>query len=333
MIVVRAPYRIPLGGGGTDLPSYYSRYGGFLVTAAINKYIYVTINKRFESNIRVSHHMDIEIKNTKEELEHPVIKAAMQLLHFDDNIELVSVADIPPSTGMGSSASFTIGLLAALHAYRGDKISARDIAEEACEIEINILGRTGGKQDQYAGAFGGINIMEIATCGKVSMNPLKMPPGALSVLEDNLLLFFTGIMRQASDVLKAQSLATEQDNRSTVEALHSIKEIGKESRKALEQGNLRRFGELLDAHWKTKRRLSNQITTDRLDKLYNTAVQNGALGGKLMGAGGGGFFMFYCEGDARERVKKALIAEGLKPFQFNIDHEGLKVLYSSNHVL
>ncbi len=330
MIATRTPYRIPLGGGGTDLPSYYSRYGGFLITAAINKYIYIFIDHRFEKNIRVSHHIAIEIKDRVDQLEHPVIRNALAMLDVNDGIEIVSLADIPPNTGMGSSGSFSVGLLAALHRYKGDYISKQELAEEACRLEIDILGRVGGKQDQYAGAFGGIIALDINVNGKVEVSSVKIPPDAYKELEKNILLFYTGIRRDASEVLKVQNQATEQHDQSTIESLHTIKDIGKESKKALEKGDLRRFGELLDVHWKTKRSLSKGITSDHIDRLYDIAINNGALGGKIMGAGGGGFFMFYSEGEHREKLKRALATEGLQHFPFKIDIEGTSVLLKSN---
>lgn len=330
MIATRTPYRIPLGGGGTDLPSYYSKYGGFLVTAAINKYIYIFVDRRFEKNFRISHHLAIEIKEKTDQLEHPVIRNALALLNITDGIEIVSLADIPPNTGMGSSGSFSVGLLGALHRYKADYISRQELAEEACKLEIDILGRVGGKQDQYAGAFGGIIALEIDRKGKVDVSSVKMPSDAYNELENNILLFYTGIRRDSSDVLKIQSQATEQDDQRTIESLHKIKEIGKESKIALEKGDLRRFAELLDIHWKTKRQVSIQVTTDRIDYLYDIAIRNGALGGKIMGAGGGGFFMFYGEGRSKDQLKKAMEAEGLQYFPFKIDIEGTTILFKSN---
>jgi D-glycero-alpha-D-manno-heptose-7-phosphate kinase len=330
MIVTRTPYRIPLGGGGTDLPSYYSKYEGFLITAAINKYIYVTLNKRFEGNFRVSHHIAIEIQDNADEIQHPVIREAIKLLNINDGIEIVSVADIPPNTGMGSSGTFGVGLLHALHNYARNPISTQELAEHAYKIEVEILNRVSGKQDQYAAAFGGIICLNIDKDGEVEVSPVTVSEDILKELESNLLLFYTGVKRDAPQVQAKQNEATRSDERQVIEALHTIKEIGRESKKAIERGRLRYFGELLDIHWRTKKRLSDEITSKRIDRLHEIAMKSGAVGGKIMGAGGGGFFMFYSEGDARNHLREAMAREGLQEFPFRIDFEGSKVLINDS---
>jgi D-glycero-alpha-D-manno-heptose-7-phosphate kinase len=329
MLVVRTPYRIPLGGGGTDLPSYYSKYGGFLITAAISKYIYVMIGKRFEDNIRVSHYKAIEIKDQIDEIEHPVIRESLRLLNVNDSIEIVSIADIPPNTGLGSSGSFTVGLLTALHAYKNNHVSPQEIAEEACKIEIGILKRAGGKQDQYIAAFGGIICLSIGKNGNVEVTRPAISKDTIADFESHILYFYSGVKRDAPEVQRSQDDATKRDEVQVIEALHQIKEIGKESKLALEKGDICRFGRLLDQHWQVKKQLSSEITTTYIDKIYNMAIENGALGGKIMGAGGGGFFMFCCEDEARERVCQALQAEGLQEFEFKMNSTGSTIIANS----
>lgn len=329
MLVVRTPLRIPLGGGGTDLPSYYSKYGGFLITAAINKYIYVMIGKRFENNIRVSHYKAIEIKDRADEIEHPVIRESLKLLNINDGVEIVSIADIPPYTGLGSSGSFTVGLLTGLHAYKNDHVSPKEIAEEACKIEIEILKRTGGKQDQYIAAFGGIICLNIDKNGDVEVTRPPISKDTIADFESHILYFYSGVKRDAPEVQKSQDNATKRGEVQVVEALHQIKKIGKESKLALEEGDIRRFGRLLNQHWQVKKQLSGEITTPYIDKIYQIAMDNGALGGKIMGAGGGGFFMFCCEKEARERLSQALQAEGLQQFEFKINSTGSTIMANS----
>lgn len=324
MIITRTPFRIPLGGGGTDLPSYYSKYGGALISAAIKKYVYITVNKRFDDSIRVSY-SETEIANHADEIRHPLVREALRLTGVDRGVEVVSIADLPGNTGMGSSGSFCVGLLNALHAYKRARVSAEQLAEEAFHIEHDILGEPVGKQDQYLAAFGRITALDIDCSGRTNVESYWLADGAVDQLESNLLLFYTGIRRKASEMLAGQDSASEQNDKQVIESLHSIKEIGFEIREALKQGNVRRFGELLDVHWQTKKRLSDRITRPDVDRWYEIAMMNGALGGKLMGAGGGGFFMFYCD-NGKDALRNALTAEGLREMRFRIDGEGSKVL-------
>jgi len=329
MLVSRTPYRIPLGGGGTDLPSYYSKYGGFLVAASINKYIYVMLNNRFEGDIRVSHHLAIEIKNKVQEIEHPVIREALRMLVVENGVEIVSLADIPPSTGLGSSGSFTVGLLKTLNAYKGNHVTPKDIAEQACKIEMDILKRPGGKQDQYVAAFGGIICLNLDKDGNIELTRPAISKDTIADFESHVLYFYSGIKRDAPEVQKSQDNATKRDEVQVIEALHQIKEIGKESKLALEKGDIYSFGRLLDQHWQVKKQLSSGITTTYIDKIYRMAMENGALGGKIMGAGGGGFFMFCCEKESKERVRKALNAEGLTEHEFKIEFGGATIISNS----
>jgi len=324
MIVTRTPVRIPLGGGGTDLPSYYTQYGGSLISAAIDKYIYVTVNKRFEDSIRVSYSVT-EIAEKAEKIKHPIVREALKLLGIDSGVEITSVADVPSNTGLGTSSSFTVGLLHALHTYKREKVSASELAEEACFLEIQLLKEPIGKQDQYAAAYGGVLFLEIDRLGNVKVEPLHLSEDAKDQLESNTLLFYTGIRRSAGKILSTQSRAASVKRQKTLESLHKIKKIGEETRLAFEEENLDRFGELLDVHWQTKKQLSNKITSIQVDRWYQLARKNGASGGKLMGAGGGGFFMFYCS-NGKNGFRKTMQKEGLREMPFRLDFEGSKVL-------
>jgi len=324
MIVTRTPVRIPLGGGGTDLPSYYTQYGGFLISAAIDKYIYIAVNKRFEKSIRVSY-SSTEIADSVDDIKHPIVREALKHLKIDSGIEITSIADVPSNTGLGSSSSFTVGLLNALHTYKNEKVNAKDLAEEACYIEIELLKEPIGKQDQYAAAFGGIICLEIDRLGSVKTIPLKLSEDSLDQLESDTLLFYTGIKRSASEVLGSQNKNASLNQEKVVQGMHQIKKIGLEIKEAFEKEDLETFGKLLDQHWQTKKTLSEKMTQDRIDQWYEIAKKNGALGGKLMGAGGGGFFMFFCNNGKNGFRKKMEQAE-LKEMRFRLDFEGSKVL-------
>jgi D-glycero-alpha-D-manno-heptose-7-phosphate kinase len=325
MIVTRTPARIPLAGGGTDIRAYASRYGGFVVSAAINKYVYITINPRFEDNIRVSY-SKTEIARNVDEIEHPIVREALRLAGLVGGLEIVSVADIPANTGLGSSGAFTVGLLNALHTFKREKVSAETLAEEASSILMDVLHEPIGVHDQYLAALGGITCLAIDQSGQVQASALAVCDGIAKELEGNLLLFYTGVKRSASEVLAQESQAISHGHDGVTAALHTVKEIGWQIKEALETGNLRRFGELLDDHWQSKKRLSPRVSSDRLDRWYELAKGNGALGGKIMGAGGGGFFMFYCDNQNRARLRGAMAAEGLREMRFAIDFEGSKVL-------
>jgi len=324
MIVTRTPVRIPLGGGGTDLPAYYTQYGGFLISASIDKYIYITLNKRFEKSIRVSY-SQTEIVDSVEEIKHPIVREALKLLKIDSGIEITSIADIPSNTGLGTSSSFTVGLLNALHTYKNEKVSTKDLAEEACYIEIELLKEPIGKQDQYLAAFGGIVCLDIDRLGCVQVIPLKLSEDVLDQLESNTLLFYTGIKRSASEVLDSQSKNASLNNDQVIQGMHQIKKIGLEIKDVFEKEDLERFGNLLDLHWQTKKTLSNKISQEKIDQWYEIAKKSVAAGGKLMGAGGGGFFMFNCP-NGKNGFRKIMDQEGLREMRFRIDFEGSKVL-------
>lgn len=324
MIISRAPVRISLGGGGTDLASYYAKHEGLLIAGAINKYIYLSVNKRFDESIRLSY-SKTEIVPSADQIEHRIFREAFRLLKINDGIEAVSIADVPANCGLGSSSVFTVSLLNALHHYKRDYITLEDLAEEACKLEIDILGDPIGKQDQYMAAFGGLTCLTFQKNGKVLVEPLHLPPQTINQLESNIMLFYTRRERSASEILSLQKENLKKDHSATLEALHHIKEIGLRTKVIFEKGNLDEFGKLLHEHWQTKKKLSNKITDPLIDECYDLALQNGALGGKIIGAGGGGFFLFYCPSN-HQQLTKVLQAKGLKPMPFRFEFEGAKII-------
>lgn len=325
MIITRTPFRVSLGGGGTDLPSYYQRYGGFVVGAALNRYVYVMLNRRFEDNLRVSY-SQTEIVDGADDVDHPIVREALKLTAIDRNLEIVSVADLPANSGLGSSCSFTVGLLNALHALKRQQLSFEELAEEACHIEIERLREPIGKQDQYIAAAGGVTCLEIDREGGVRVSSLPLPDEIVQELETNTMIFYTGVQRRASEVLLSQSRATDEEDPRVTQALHMIKDIGHEIKAALVCGDLDRFGWLMDQHWQAKKGLSASVTSSDIDAWYETGKAHGALGGKVMGAGGGGFLIFYCPNGTKGRLRAAMTAHGLKEMRLGIDHEGSKVV-------
>jgi D-glycero-alpha-D-manno-heptose-7-phosphate kinase len=314
-----------LGGGGTDLASYYSKYGGFLIAAAIDRYVFVSANRRFYDSIRLSY-SQTEIVNITDEIKHRIFKVALKMLGIEKGIELVSIADVPANCGLGTSSSFTISLLNALHAYKKDFVTQQQLAEEACHIEINILMEPIGKQDQYMSAFGGIKCLTFEKDGQVIVEPLHISDESLDQLMGNIMLFHTGIERSASDLLVEQDDRSKSDDSAMIESLHQIKEIGLETRRILENGNIDEFGDLLNVHWESKKKRSNKMTDPFIDECYETARHNGAMGGKIIGAGGGGFFMFYCNNGIKPRLHQTMSKMGLKSANFHLDNDGAKIL-------
>ncbi len=325
MIISRAPVRITLGGGGTDLESYYSKHGGFLIGAAIDKYVFISANRRFYDSIRLSY-SQTEIVNSVDEIKHHIFREAMRFLGVDGGMELVSIADVPANCGLGTSSSFTVSLLNALHAYKRDFVTQKQLADEACYIEIDVLGQPIGKQDQHIAAFGGITCLTFEKSGEVIVEPLRISDEALDQLISSMLLFHTGIERSASEILAEQDKKSKEDDPEVTDNLHRIKEIGLETRAALERGDVDEFGELLNVHWQTKKKRSRKMTDPFIDECYEVACKNGALGGKIIGAGGGGFFMFYCNNGVKPRLYQAMNRIGLKPVNFHLDFEGAKIL-------
>ena len=326
MIIARSPLRISLGGGGTDLPSYYEEYGGSLIAAAINKYVYVTVNHPFQGEI-ILKYSKIEHCMLVEEISHPIIREVLKLLDLrSPKIEISTIADIPAGTGLGSSGSFTTALLKAMFTHLRKTIHSQEIAELACQIEIEFLKESIGKQDQYIAAFGGISAFTFNPDGSVLVEPLALDPQTIFDLEDNLLLFYTGISRSASRILLDQNERSISNDRVMLDNLHYIKDIGLRSRKALELGNVSDFGHLLHEHWEQKKQRSAGMTNDEINKWYDIGLANGALGGKVVGAGGGGFLMFYAKD--RRQLRKAMSEAGLEELRFGFDFEGTKVILS-----
>jgi D-glycero-alpha-D-manno-heptose-7-phosphate kinase len=327
MIIVRSPLRVTLGGGGTDLPSYYGKFGGFLIAAAIDRYVYITLHHTFQPGYIIKYSRMEKVK-VVDKIKHPIIRESLKLLGMhNDYLEIASMADIPAGTGLGSSGSFTTALLKALHTYKRNLIQPGDLAEQACHIEIDRLGEPIGKQDQYIAAYGGITCLEFAKNGEVKAYPLKIEREILYGLEDNLLLFFTGHSRSASSILKEQHQKSKMNDEMMISNLHFIKDIGLKSKKALESGDLMEFGELMNVHWEHKKKRSGQMSNPKIDKWYNLAIKNGAVGGKLVGAGGGGFLMFYAKD--KVRLRHVMLQAGLEEVRFRFDFEGTKVIVQS----
>jgi D-glycero-alpha-D-manno-heptose-7-phosphate kinase len=324
MLITRSPLRISLGGGGTDLESYYGQHGGFLIAAAIDKYVYITISKPFIPDIFLKY-SKIEVVQNVDSIEHPIIKESLKLLSPNTTqIEITSIADIPAGTGLGSSGSFTTALLKGLNQYENNILSQKELAEQACYIEIEKLKEPIGKQDQYIAAHGGITCFEFEKNGEVKISPLKISKETLYDLEDNLLLFFTGYSRAASTILKEQNDKSKEDNEDMISNLHFVKELGLKSKTALENGDLQTFGELMNTHWEHKKKRSGNMSNPKIDEWYTLAMNNGAVGGKLIGAGGGGFLMFYAKDKAN--LRKIMLKEGLEEVRFKFDFEGTKVI-------
>ena len=326
MIIARSPLRISLGGGGTDLPSYYEQHTGFLIAAAITKYVYITLHENFTPDLIVKY-SKLERVDSAAQLEHPIIREAFGLLGMDGkSLELTSMADIPAGTGLGSSGSFTTALLRALHAYKKNLVHPAELAEQACDIELNRLHEPIGKQDQYIAAFGGLTCFKFLPGGKVEAWPLKNSEETLCNLEDNLLLFFTGYSRSASKILQEQDTKSKAADSSMIDNLHFVKELGYKSQAALEGGNLEEFARLMDVHWQRKKERSGGMSNPKINEWYDLAMTSGALGGKLIGAGGGGFLMFYA--DDKVKLRRAMRSAGLKEVRFKFDFEGTKLVTS-----
>jgi D-glycero-alpha-D-manno-heptose-7-phosphate kinase len=325
MIITRTPMRFPLGGGGTDLPSYYSKFGCRMVSAAIDKYMYITVNRRICDELLKINYSRVELVERPGDIQHDLVREAFARVGIDRAIEISSLADIPSGTGLGSSSAFLVGLLNALHVLKGEQIPRQELAEEACAIEIDRLGKPIGKQDQYMAAFGGVTILDIDKAGKVTVSPARISHEALRELEHSILVFYTGIQRESLDILVHQKRATEKNDGAVLDNLHLIRDIGLEILAAIEEEDLHRFGELLDVHWRTKKKLSTRVSTGEIDRWYALARKHGAIGGKVMGAGGGGFLMLYCEHN-RSGLRKAMRAAGLREIPYKFDVEGSRAV-------
>ena len=324
MIISRSPLRITLGGGGTDLKSYYQKNTGFVISAAIDKYVYVTITQPFRPGIYLKY-SSIEKTNSVNKIKHPIIREVLKEEKLiDKSLELTTLADIPSGTGLGSSSSFTTALLKAIYFEQKKVIIGKKLAEKACKIEIERLNEPIGKQDQYISAYGGVNCFKFEKNGNVKVNPLKISEKNLSKLENNLLLFYTGFTRRSKKILITQKNNSKTKKSKMIKKLDKIKELGLKTKKILENGDFESFAETMNRHWFEKKQRSKVMTNDKIDFYYNQGLRNGALGGKLVGAGGGGFLMFYA--NDREKLKKYFLKENVEEVEFKFDFEGSKII-------
>jgi D-glycero-alpha-D-manno-heptose-7-phosphate kinase len=327
MIIARSPLRITLGGGGTDLGSYYREHEGFLVAAAIDKYVYVTVTRPFTEGIYLKY-SQLEHVDRIPQVQHPIIRESLNIMGFKTpQVEITTLADIPAGTGLGSSGSFTTALLKALYTHRRRHLNQVELAELACHLEIDRLGEPVGKQDQYIAAVGGVTCFTFHRDDSVTAVPLSISMDTMFDLEDNLLLFFTGISRSAGSILKDQNMRTQQSDGDMLANLHYVKELGYRSKEALEKGDAHLFGELMHEHWGHKKRRSGGMSNPKIDEWYELGMKNGAVGGKLVGAGGGGFLMFLAEN--RNRLRHTMAHAGLEEVRFRFDFEGTKIVMSS----
>jgi D-glycero-alpha-D-manno-heptose-7-phosphate kinase len=315
VIFSRAPLRISLGGGGTDLQSYYRDHGGFLIAGAIDKYIYMLMHTVFQRRYKMKYSETEDVDDVAS-IRHPILREALKLYWRGNPLEIASVADVPAGTGMGSSGAFTVSLLKGLAHARRTSINQGTLAEAACEIEMEILGEPCGKQDPYVAAHGGICAYSFATDGTVSVEPLELSPPTLRAMRDQLLLFYTGEARDAATVLSDQQARTRNGDGDMLENLHRTKEMGRQAREVLLAGDLFAYGELMHEHWLNKRRRSPGMATDRIDELYTLARRSGVVGGKLVGAGGGGFLLVYARNPADTRQAMAAAGATELPFDF-----------------
>lgn len=324
MIIVRSPLRISLGGGGTDLPYYYTRNGGFVLSAAINKYTYISLIKPFIKKIILKYSSN-EYCDHCSEIRHPIFREVLKHFKIYPEIEISSAADIPSGTGLGSSGSFTCALISAISLYLDKKLNKEEIAKLSCYIEINVLEQTIGKQDQYISSYGGIRSFTFHKDGKVTNKPAKFNKKTIKNLENKLILFYTGITRRAPDILKFDHSISYSDKEKIYKNLDQTKNMGYKIEKLLEEGKINDFGELMNVHWNHKKERSKKITNEQIDKYYKIGIKNGAIGGKLIGAGGGGFLMFVAED--REKLKNAMSKNNLNETSFKFDFEGVKTVF------
>jgi D-glycero-alpha-D-manno-heptose-7-phosphate kinase len=325
MIVSRAPVRFSLGGGGTDLPSYSREHGGYVVAAAVDKFVFVCVARRFQDTIRLAY-SESETVESVAQLRHPIFREALKMTGISSGVELHSLADVPANTGLGSSSSFTVALLNGLHAYRREFVPVEQLAREACELEIDRLQEPIGKQDQYIAAYGGVTAMTFLPDGSVEVERLPLRDEVIDELESNLVIYYSGVERRASSVLKEQAKTIADNKDDAVQRMHRIKALGHETRRILLSGQVDAYGEMLHEHWTNKRKLAANMADSTIDDHYEAARKAGAIGGKLMGAGGGGFFMFYVRAAERRRVQEVLGARGLRPMRFRFDFDGARIM-------
>lgn len=325
MILTRAPFRITLGGGGTDLPAYYSKHGGFVVSAGIDKYMFINVNRPVVDDLIRLKYSQSEMVSSIDELNHIGAREVMRFVGIEKGVEISSIADSPEGTGLATSSSYTVALLKALHTLKRDYMPLQQLAEEACTIEMQIMKLPAGKQDQYMAAFGGLTVLDIAKDGTVAVRKVEIGDDAVDELNYNMLVFYTNVTRSSSDILHDQGNSLREEKKEVTESMHTIKELGYRMLEALEKENLAEVGKIFDTHWHHKKKTSTKISSPHFDKIYDVARRSGALGGKISGAGGGGFFTFYAEGD-HKKLREAMRSLGLREMKYRFDFEGAKVL-------
>ena len=328
MIVSRTPFRITLGGGGTDLPSYYEKFGGFIFSFCLSKYMYVCVNQPSADDLIRLKYSKSEIVKSPKELNHDIARACLERVGISSKIEIASLSDIPAGSGLGSSSTYTVGLLNALYTMTGEHKNLEFLANEACIIEMDILNKPMGKQDQYLAALGGFVVMDIDKNGKVKSKKISIEKSILNDLNRNLLIFFTGQQRKNNKILKAQDDSTKKNKQQVIDSLHYIKDSGYKILEIIQSGNIDDLGIMFKEHWEMKKKLSSGVTNPEIDSIYNIAMDNSALGGKISGAGGGGFFTFYCNKN-HSKLRKAMTDIGLKELDYSFDFDGSKII--SNH--
>ena len=328
MILTRTPFRISLGGGSTDLPAYYSQHGGFIFCVTVNLYMYIMINRPpIDDLIRLKYRHSEEVDRIQD-VQHELIRGALQRTGIGKMIEISSLADVPDGTGLGSSGSYLVGLLNALHALKGENISRRQLAEEAFEIAAEDLGKPDGKQDFYAAAFGNFSVLDIAEDGRVTVHNAHVSRATQQEFEQKTLLFYTGVRRESADLLQTQQDSLKQHDERAITLKHQTKAIGKQILEAFERGQLDRFGELMDEHWRLKRQMSGGMSNEQFDAIYDSIKRQGALGGKIIGAGGGGFFLVYCREGAQTGVRQVFSEHNMREINWRVDAAGTQVLVS-----
>ena len=325
MILTRTPFRVTLGGGGTDLPSYYEKYGGFIFSAGLDKYMFINVNRPSSDDLIRVKYSESEMVEKVADVRHASAREVLRYAGIEKNIEISSIADIPAGTGLGSSSCYTVGLLQAIHTMKREYVPLVQLAEEDFKIEAEVLGRPIGKQDPYLAAFGGLTVLDIGKDGKVKVRKANVSLEVADELNQNLLLFFTGVTRSADTILTEQSKAVKDEKKDVVDSMHYIKEIGYEILEAVEEGNLDEVGHKFHAHWQHKKKISTKMTNPEFDKIYDAALTAGALGGKISGAGGGGFFTFYVPKNHKQ-FREAMRGFSLREMRYRFDFEGSKVL-------
>ena len=321
MIITRTPFRISFAGGGSDLPDFYEKYGGCVLSTSINRYCYISIHPYFNERDTMLKYSESELVEDLSKIKHRIFNCVLNEVQLR-GVEITSTADVPGGTGLGSSSTFTVGLLNAVNCYRGKYLSKGKIAAKACQVEIEKLGSPIGKQDQYAAAYGGLNFIRFHQDGEVSVSPIVMQPETYRKLQQNLVMFYTGDVRSANAILAEQKKNISAEDKAA--NLRRMCALAEEMKLALEDNDLSSFGRLLNDGWELKRTLASGISNPAIDEAYRTAMENGALGGKLLGAGGGGFLLFYCEPEKQEQLRVAL---KLRPFPFSFEKDGTSVIY------